>query len=192
MIRFLSLVMGVLLHHYVVAQPNCKAFLMNGDSCQYKACKYIEDSPNYFQLTKEFHQVYDKAIEICPAYSQAYRAKSTAYLKTGDFISWKRLMDKAVSLDAAQHLSYRGWCRFQFFRDYEGAISDIESLEKLVNYDIGFSQNGDYHLKVVKALCFKMIGKKKKAIKLIEEHILEDTKDFELYNYLHLGVLYLE
>ena len=57
-----------------------------------------------------------KALEICPSYHPAYRAKSTAYLKTGDFITWKKLMDKAVELSPEDHLDYRGWCRFQFLK----------------------------------------------------------------------------
>ena len=62
-------------------------------------------------------------------------------------------MNKAVALDPKEHLPYRGWCRYQFFRDYEGAIQDIERLDSLSKYDIGYSVNAEYHLHIARALC---------------------------------------
>lgn len=177
---------------FVTSQKNCNVFKWDGDLCRYEACTYIENAPKYFQLRKEYQEIYNKALEICPDYSDAYRAKSVAYLKTGDFVIWKQLMDKAVEINPEEHLAYRGWCRFQFFRDYEGAIGDIERLEKIAKGDIGYSQNGTYHLKVTKALCYKMLGKAEKAIKIIETHINSYEGGVGLYDSFHLGVLYFE
>ncbi len=174
------------------AQRNCNVYKMQGDSCRYKACLYIENAPDYFQLKREFHEIFDEAIEICPEYSDAYRAKSVAYLKTGDFITWKKLMDKAVALNPKDHLGYRGWCRFQFFRDYEGAIEDLEQLRTVLGYDIGFSQNGHYHLEMAIGLCYKMIGDKEKAISIMEKYLRTEGVVVGLFDYLHLGVLYME
>ncbi len=174
------------------AQKNCNVFKWNGDDCKYKACVFLQEAPRYFQLRREFHEVHDKAIEICPDYSEPYRAKSVAYLKTGDFIRWKKLMDKAVDLNPVEHLGYRGWGHFQFFRDYESAISDIEKLDSLTDQNIGYSQNGMYHLHIARALCYKMIGNKKKAISIIEDQIKANDDKVGLYDHLHLGVLYLE
>src|SRR5690606_25579307 len=79
-------------------------------------------------------------------------------------------------------------------RDYEGAIKDIEKLDSLVRGNIGQSQNGTYHLNIAKGLCYKGIGEKEKAIEIIESQIkLNEREDFVgAYDYLHLGVLYLE
>ena len=174
------------------SQDNCNVFLWKGDSCRYKACVFLEKMPNYFQLTKEYHAYKDSALAICPEYAIIYKHKSTAYLKTGDFITWKKLIDKAVSLNPKENLDYRGWCRFQFFRDYQGAIDDIEQLEKITNYHIGWCQNGMYHLRIAKALCYKMLGNKEKAISLIENQIQKDAYHVGYYDYYHLGVLYYE
>ena len=174
------------------SQRNCSVYKWEGDTCRYKACNYLENAPKYFQLRKEFHKVYDRALEICPNYSDAYRAKSVAYLKTGDFISWKKLMDKAVEINPIEHLGYRGWAKFQFFRDYKGAISDFEYLDSISDNDIGYSQNGTYHLNIAKALCYKMLDKKDIAISIIQKQIENDPFSIGIYDYLHLGVLYLE
>lgn len=176
-----------------LAQYNCNSFLTKEkDSCMYKACKYIENAMLPFQLTKAYHDIYNEALDICPDYHPAYRNKSTAYLKTGDFVKWMELMDRAVELAPEEHLSYRGWCRLQFFRDYKGAIADIERLDSISKYDIGYSQNGTYHLNVAKALCYKMLGQKNKAIKIIEDHFESGVTSRDLYDYYHLGVLYYE
>jgi len=189
---YFALTVTLLSYQLLYSQDNCNVFLWKGDSCRYNACTFLEESPSYFQLTREYHEIKDQALEICPEYAVVYKHKSTAYLKTGDFVGWKKLIDQAVDLYPEENLDYRGWCRFQFFRDYQGAIDDIERLEDLVDYDIGFCQNGDYHLVIAKGLCYKMIGENEKAIEIIQGQIERDPSSVGLYDYLHLGVLYLE
>lgn len=174
------------------AQPNCKAFLYYGDTLKCKACEKLEESKAYYQFSKEFQMIADEAIALDSTYDYAYQEKSVAYLKSGDFITWKRLIDKAVELNPEDNLGYRGWCRFQFFRDYKGAIKDIEALSELVDYDIGPSVNGDYHLNIGRALCYKVLGDSQKAIAVIEKQIAEPDYAVGLYDNLHLGVLYWE
>lgn len=176
------------------AQPNCEAFKYFGDTLKYKACKKLEEAKGHYQFTKEYQTIVDESLSIDPGFAYAYWMKSFAYLKSGDFVTWKKLIDKAVELDPKSHLGYRGWCRYQFFRDYKGAIQDIEELDSLVDHDIGHSQNGTYHLNIAKGLCYKALGEKDKAIRIIENQIkLNEEEDFiGAYDYLHLGVLYLE
>lgn len=176
-----------------LTQDNCNVFKWAGDSCRYKACKYLEDSKTHFQLTREYHEIKDEALNICPEYAVVYKHKSTAYLKTGDFITWKKLIDKAVELNPQENINYRGWCRFQFFRDYEGAIADIEEMERIFDGDdIGHCQNGYYHLIIAKGLCYKMLGQKAKALEIIKNQIEIDGSNVGMFDNLHLGVLYLE
>lgn len=178
---------------YLFAQPNCNAFLYQGDTLQYKACKLVENiDDTYSQFSREFQEKYDEAIQICPNFDYAYREKSTAYLKSGDFLTWKKLIDKAVDLNFGLNLGYRAWCRYQFFRDYKGAIKDIEKLDSLVKYDIGYSQNGDYHLNITKAICYSALNQKRKAIKIFNEQLHTKNYDAGLYDYYQLGVTYYE
>ncbi len=174
------------------SQPNCLAFKYAGDETKYLSCLETEKCAGHYQFTREFQTHLDNALAIDSTWGYPYRAKSVAYLKSGDFISWKRLMDKAVFYDEKDNLGYRGWCRYQFFRDYTGAIADVEKLESLVNYDIGYSINGDYHLKVAKALCYKALNQKEKAIEIILAHLSSEEYYPGNYDYFHLGVLYVE
>lgn len=176
------------------AQPNCEAYKYYGDTLKYEACKKAMEIKGHYQFSKEYQTVLNESIEIDPTFDYAYWAKSIAYLKSGDFVTWKKLIDKAVELKPKEHLGYSGWCRYQFFRDYKGAIEDIEKLDSLVDYDIGQSQNGTYHLNIAKGLCYKAIGEKEKAMAILEKQIkLNEEENFVgAYDYLHLGVLYLE
>ena len=174
------------------AQPNCEAYKHYGDDKKYEACRATEKAKGHYQFSKAYQEAFDEALAIDPTFAYAYQAKSTAYLKSGDFINWKRLMDNAIKYDPKESLGYRGWCRYQFFRDYTGAIADIELLDSMLNYDIGHSVNGDYHLHVARALCYKALGKPQRAIQIINEQLKDPTHALGLYDYLHLGVLYLE
>lgn len=144
------------------------------------------------QGSRESQQHFDRAIELCPSFDYAYFEKAVPYLKRGEFITWKILIDKAVDLNPTEHLGYRGWCRYQFLADYNGAIKDIEKLSSIVTYDIGYSINGDYHLNIARALCYKGIGQIEKAIEIIEKQLSVKNYNALPYDYLHLGVLYLE
>jgi len=186
----------ILLFHFssLLAQPNCEAYKYLGDTLKYEACKKAMEIRGHYQFSKEYQSILDESIAIDPSFDYAYWAKSIAYLKSGDFVTWKKLIDKAVEYNPKEHLGYRGWCRYQFFRDYKGAIRDIETLDSLVDYDIGQSQNGTYHLNIAKGLCYKAISEKEKAIAVIQNQIkLNEEENFVgPYDYLHLGVLYLE
>ena len=174
------------------AQPNCNAYLYQGDTLKYEACIVAEKRAGHYQFSRAYQEFLDEALAIDSTFAYAYKVKSTAYLKSGDFLTWKKLIDKAVEYDPEGELFYRGWCRYQFFRDYQGAIADIELLDSLVDYDIGFGQNGDYHLEITRGLCYKAIGQPEKAIAIIENKLNDSSYFASPYDYLHLGVLYLE
>jgi len=190
--RYLVVIILIATSISIGQAQNCNAFLYAGDTLQYEACNIAEKAGRHYQFSRSYQKIYDQAIDKCPYFATAYRSKSVAYLKSGDFITWKKLMDEAVRLDPLEHLGNRGWCRYQFFRDYKGAIADIELLDSLISYDIGYSVNGDYHLNIAKAICYKSLGEKEKAIQIIEKHLDESEFSAGLYDYLHLGVLYLE
>lgn len=171
--------------------PNCNYYLYNKDTAQYLACKSVEKM-NFYQYTRQYQEKFDKAIEICPYFAYAYTAKSTAYLKSGDFINWKILIDKSISLDES-NLGYRAWCRYQFFRDYQGAIQDIEYLEsKLKSIDIGYSAGGEYHLIVTKAMCYSALNQKEKAISIMLNLFANSSYNVGFYDYYQLGVSYFQ
>ncbi len=190
--RMLLIFVLAVMSSCLAAQPNCNVYMYNGDELKYKACRALEKTRGHYQFSRAYQEALDEVLAIDSTFAYAYRVKSTAYLKSGDFITWKKLMDKAVKYDPEEELFYRASCRYQFFRDYAGAIEDIELLDSLVDYDIGYSQNGDYHLNIIKALSYKAIGKLNESLQLFERQLSDSTHSVGIYDYLHLGVLYLE
>lgn len=176
---------------FLFAQPNCE--LYKNDPLCYKACMETYKADMFSQGSHVSQHYFDSAIKNCPTLAYAYSEKSVAFLKRGYFIQWKKLIDKAIELDPKQYLFYRAWCQFFFLRNYESTIKDLERLKSLHETPFfGMGQNGDYDLRVVLALAYKMIGERSKAISIIEEAIASDNYYVGLYDYLHLGVLYIE
>jgi tetratricopeptide (TPR) repeat protein len=173
----------------VLSQINCTIYK---DSLCKRACEIATNAGEKDQGSKESQEMFDQAIEMCPNFDYAYSEKSVPHLKRGDFIAWKKLIDKAVQINPKDNLGYRGWCKYQFLRDYKGALSDLERLDSLNEYDIGYSKNGDYHLRIVIALCYKGLGNKSKAISLIKKQLADKKYSPFNYDYFHLGVLYYE
>jgi tetratricopeptide (TPR) repeat protein len=176
----------------ISAQPNCNVYKWNGDSICYQACKIYTERLHYPQGSMLSQVVFDTVIAVCPTFHVAYMEKAVPYLKRGDFATWRILIDKAVELSPQDHLGYRGWCRYQFLRDYKGALQDLNALTNIKPGNIGYSVNGDYHLNIAKALCHKGLGNKEEAIALIKKQLSDTTYSPGNYDYLHLGVLYLE
>lgn len=177
----------------IQAQPNCNVFLWEGDTAQYKACKMLtENQHKYYQFSKEFHKLVDTAISICPYFAYAYREKAAPYVKSGNFLEWKKYIDLAVKYDSLGYLPVRASLRYKFFADYNGTIQDIELLEKINKFDIGGTSNGTYHLAIVKALCYKQLGKIKEGIEIIEKFMQQEKYIVGLYDYFYLGVMCYE
>lgn len=186
---YLNVIVLFGLFQVINAQPNCEYLKSIGDSCSYKSC-IIATAPIGGQGSQLSQVKLDHAIETCPSFAYPYKVKSIPYLKRGYFIEWKRLMDKAVELDPKEFLGYRGWCRYQFLKDYDGAIADFERLETLTK-EIGYSANGHYHNTIAKAICYDALGKTTKAIGIIENKLSQEGYYAGPYDYLHLGMMYL-
>ncbi|TZF93101.1 hypothetical protein FW781_19235 [Chryseobacterium panacisoli] len=171
-----------------IAQVNCNA--VEGENCK-KACElynWASDLPGYAKSQEGF----DKAIELCPDFSRAYMEKAVPYLKNGDFVTWKILIDKAVALDPQIHLGYRGWTKFQFLRDYKGAIQGLDALKKYYPGDLGRSQNGDYNLDVVRVMSYSVLGQKEKTTGIIERLLATRGYVKGMFDHYQLGITYSE
>ncbi|UHO38472.1 tetratricopeptide repeat protein [Chryseobacterium capnotolerans] len=171
-----------------IAQVNCNA--IEGEDCK-KACE-LYNTASDLQGSQASQEGFDRAIELCPDFSNAYMEKAVPYLKNGDFATWKILIDKAVALDPKRHLGYRGWCKFQFLRDYKGAVLDLEELKKYYPEDLGRSLNGDYNLDVVKAMSYSALGQKERAVGIIERLLAARGYVKGMFDHYQLGVTYFE
>ena len=172
------------------AQDNCSLLK---EPNRIKACKFYNASDSLPQGSRGSQQTLDSALYYWPEYAEAWREKSVPYLKRGDFLTWRKYMDKAVQLRPEKFLGVRGWCRFKFLRDYAGALDDLKKFNTLVPFDPGQSGDGNYSLYVVMGLCERELGDFTAAMHYfsmgIDSAIAQ--KGFEwigLYDYLHRAV----
>jgi hypothetical protein len=178
----------------VAAQYNCTIYT---DSSHARACRLYNATDSFYQGSVQCQYYLDSAIAICPGFAPAWHEKSVPYLKRGDFITWRKLIDKAVDLDPLSFLQYRGWCRFKFLRDYEGALSDLQRFDTLTGFSHTSSNDGNYELHVVMALCERELGHPDAAFRYFAIGIDSVGREsgfsaIGLYDYLHLAVTKLK
>ena len=171
-----------------IKAQNC--LLYKDINCK-NACEYFSEADNYSQGSKVSQMIFDSCISICAGFPEAYYEKSVPYLKRGDFIAWKALMDKAVALNPSLYLGLRAWCMFKFLRDYSNTLDDLDMLLKYMPHgQLGYSGDGDYDLYIIRALCKRELNDFNGALadfdKCIKGH--ESKKNIGLYDYLHRGV----
>ncbi|MBO9202175.1 MULTISPECIES: tetratricopeptide repeat protein [Niastella] len=142
------------------SQTNCRVFT---DSCHIKACLIYNAADSFHQGTRLSQQYYDSAIRTCPDYAEAWRAISVPYLKRGDFFTWRKYLDKAVALKPFPNLGIRGWCRWKFLRDYEGALTDLRQFDTLSGFHPANSGDGYFNLYIVMAICEREQGNYQQA-----------------------------
>jgi tetratricopeptide (TPR) repeat protein len=188
--RFLTLLL-VSLICTSYGPPNCNIY-KHDQNC-YQACLLAEKAITYNQGEDKSQKYFDKSIALCSTFDYSYYEKAVPFAKRGLMREWKEMIDIAVKINPREHLRTRGWYHFFFMNNYEAAIKDIEEVRQIFKgNDIGYTGNGDYHLNIMVALCYKKLGKTDKAIETILTQLADKNHQFGVYDYLHLGVLYLE
>jgi tetratricopeptide (TPR) repeat protein len=172
------------------AQDNCSLLK---EPNRIKACKLYNASDSLAQGSIESQHLLDSALSYWPEYAEAWREKSVPYLKRGDFLTWRKYMDRAVQLRPEKFLGVRGWCRFKFLRDYEGALDDLKKFNVLTPFDPGQSGDGNYSLYVVMGLCARELGHTAEAFRYfsmgIDSAVAQKGLEWVgLYDYLHRAV----
>jgi tetratricopeptide (TPR) repeat protein len=180
----------LLLLNEAFAIPNC--YIYKEDEKCYEACKEAEKAIQHPQGSRASQLHFLKSIELCPEFAYSFYEQSVPYAKRGQMNRWIELINKAVELEPEKYLAQRGWCHWFFMHNYEKAISDIDKLDELLDYDIGETGDGLYHLNIVKGLCYKGLGDNEKAIEIIQTCMASEDYYQRSYDNLHLGVLFLE
>lgn len=189
--KILTVLLLCLLCGNASAQINCNFYKEQNQTECYTACLKALRATS-LQGTGVSQHLFDEAISLCPSLDYAYFEKAVPYLKRGLFLEWRQLIDRAVYFNPIGYLGYRGWCRFQFLRDYRGALEDIVLLDSLTEGNIGYSQNGDYHLNTVRSLCHRALGEKVLAIEVLEKQLQSPAYSPGPYDYLHLGIMKIQ
>ncbi|MCE6987528.1 tetratricopeptide repeat protein [Dyadobacter sp. CY323] len=113
-------------------------FAQNAVDCSQKQVQdslfntYSKKAHEFSLNDKEWVQIYDSLISICPNISEAYQERGLAYLVSGDTSQLFANIDKAAELDRTRWLPYRGYLHCIYAKNYQKAITDFEEAEKLM------------------------------------------------------------
>jgi tetratricopeptide (TPR) repeat protein len=189
--KTLLIIVAALFSLPLKAQINCHIYPENSN-CR-KGCELYSLHSDSWQGSKEEQTSIDSAITLCPAFAEGYRAKASSFIKSGQIRKWKVLIDRAVELDSS-YLRIRGWYYFKFLKDYNSALLDLLKISEINNGFPGQSEDGDYDLRIVIALCYRELGDYERAMEVFDRCIREndEKKKTGPFDYLHRGVLKLK
>lgn len=183
----LSLILSFLFND-TFAQGNCNMY--EGD-CKIACEKAYK--PKGPQGSRKSQKIFDELINLCPDYAYAHYEKSVPYLKRGLIDQWRSMIDRAVKLEPETYLLNRGCNQIQFFRNYKNGIEDLDRLTEIRgSFNIGFTNSGEYHAQMIRAIAYRKIGDLDKSIEIMEELVNSKWYNQDLYDYLHIGISYLE
>lgn len=135
-----------------------------------------------------------RATEIDSTYEQAVYELSVAYLKRGLPHKWLPQYNKAVKLDPAKRIPWRGYLYLWFYRDYNKAIADFDASDELTPY-IDHPQG--HSVDFWRGIAYLGLNDYENSIAYWDKHITKETVDsgedwVELEAFLYRGIAYYE
>ncbi|WP_044400481.1 tetratricopeptide repeat protein [Lacinutrix sp. Hel_I_90] len=136
-----------------------------------------------------------RATEVDSTYEQAVYELSVAYLKRGLPHEWLPQYNKAVKLDAATRIPWRGYLYLWFYRDYRKAIADFDASDTLTPDFIDAPQG--HSVDYWRGVAYLGLKDYKKSNAYFEKHIAKEIKDFgedyvDVTAFLYNGISYFE
>lgn len=132
------------------------------------------------------HQ-YDSALEYDQDNSDAWMERSVGWNKAGDFNKGFKYLNKAVELEPAKHLGYRGWIRLRKMRDYDKALIDFDRLDSLTPnvVDAPWGEDIDF----VRGECHFGNKDYQKAIEAFNKSVKNQKEDWaDIHTFVYLGL----
>jgi tetratricopeptide (TPR) repeat protein len=169
-----------------------------------KAQNAARDSSNAFMerveqtvsiYTLEGQAGLDSASWIDPTNARIWQQKSMPYLKNGDFMTWRKYINKAVENDPERYLAYRGFCAAIFVKDYESALLDFEKIQNLKPKGAVFEM--DHSTEFWRGLCYLEMGNLDSARIFMEKSLnyqldLRSAEWAHYNDFFYLGVIHYE
>lgn len=144
------------------------------------------------QGSVEWKATLDSAMNICPTNARLWGDKAMGYMLRGEIIEGMAFLEKAVEFDPYYFLGSRAWYRVHYLHDYEGAIADLDALEKLAGSSFVYVIN--MHMYIMKGLAYQQLGNREKALELytiaIDDQIKKSGPNWVgTFDYLHRGIV---
>ncbi len=149
----------------------------------------------YNQGTVSEIMVLEEAIKLAPEEAGLWREIGVPYGKRGLAVEFQENYSKAVQYDPLNWQGWRGYMYLYFYRDYERAIKDFDTLDDLTPGIVDYPQSTSIHF--MRAICYLQLEEYEKAITYWDKHFEEElrtgTEDYiDPRAYLFQGITYLK
>ena len=178
--KFLFTISFVILSIVCNAQMDCR----NVEPLLHKLWKHETGSASWKRVS-------DSLIAICPNSAKLWVDKGQAHLLRGDFIEGMQYVNKAAKLDPHYFLGSRAWYKVYYLHDYEGAIQDLDTLERISGRTFVYVTN--IHMYMIKGIAYDQLHNPERALHCFNLAIDEQVKEkgdnwVGSYDYLLRGI----
>ncbi|GAA3510941.1 hypothetical protein GCM10022393_25770 [Aquimarina addita] len=148
---------------------------------------------HYYQGSPEEHFQILEAKKLDSTFADIYREMGASRVKRGLITQFYETYGKAVAYDAESWQGYRGYLYLYFYRDYDRAIQDYNTLDALTPDFVDYPQSENIDFS--RAVCYLMKKEYDKALSYFEkffEHEIEaDNLDYvQSRAFLFHGITY--
>ena len=161
---------------------------------------YHKLSMAFYQPSELHRRAKDTALMLSPEHVEYRQRLSYSYKKTGEHIRAMELLNEAVARDVENSntaaLQYRAWSLLFFYRDYEGAIEDINLINKMEPKNDYTSCHGE-PCNLLKGQALYKLARYEDAIAVFQELLkVEEDKGWEpqdnIHEYFYIARIYSE
>jgi len=143
----------------------------------------------YYYNNPAWGSYLDSVISICPNVASAYQLKAVPAIKNGEYSKAYRLDEKAAELDSPQYVSYLGFLKCIFTKDYTGAIIDFNRAIKIIPGGAEMDHSFYFYL----GICYLELGKYRDAEANFNKDIFsqnrgDSTGDIHFNSLLYMGI----
>lgn len=156
------------------------------------SAKYVTIGNTLPQGTPKQMRILEKAIRLNPRNDEAWSSLGEPYLYQGLYKEWNSYINKAVQLNPERWQAQRGSEKLFFFRDYAGALYDLDATDTLTidKTDYVDRNSVDY----LRGLCYYALKNYDKAQEYFElylktENAKTGSKQIDKTAYLYQGMI---
>lgn len=137
---------------------------------------------NYTIMMKEYQDCLDAGLKKDSTIAYLWQQKAMPYYKAKKYEVGKPFLDKAVQYDEKRWLSYRGFMKCIFSKDYKQAIKDFEKC--IANWGDGYEMDHTYSFYI--GLSYLQLNEFEKAAQYFQNTISDQKKRFKQAHHLDL------
>jgi len=136
----------------------------------------------------------EKAVRIDPYNDRAWRELSLPYLYAGYLEEWNATISKAIEINPKAWQGWRAHDRMYYFRDYAGALYDLDATDTLTKNQVDYAQNTSVYF--LRGVCYLGLKDFPKSIEYFEKYIEDEKvkvgdKFIDETAFLYLGIIAL-